>query len=204
MARPYRQVQRAEAAEDTRRAILEAVRARLREAPAERVSVDRVARDAGVARSTVYLVFGSRAGLFDALRQDLIHRAGYERLIEATRTEDPREALRKGYRITAEMYAAEPDLFRALESMAKLDPDAVGPVSRNHEERAAGMAGLAMRLKKAGELREGVTAKRAADLMFVLTSFDAFDLLFSDRGLGVEAVAALLIETAERTLLKEG
>ena len=39
--------------------------------PTRPVSVDEVARLAGVARSTVYLVFGSRAGLFDALAADL-------------------------------------------------------------------------------------------------------------------------------------
>jgi AcrR family transcriptional regulator len=31
----------------------------------------------GVARSTVYVVFQSRAGLFDALAADLYDRAGY-------------------------------------------------------------------------------------------------------------------------------
>ncbi|MGZ8679383.1 MAG: hypothetical protein ACXWZ6_00180 [Solirubrobacterales bacterium] len=82
--------------------------------------------------------------------------------------------------------------------MAQLDPDAVAGSAA--EERTAGMAGLAMRLKK-GYLRDGVSARRAADLLFLLTSFDAFDLPYSGRGLGAEAVAELLIETAERTLL---
>jgi AcrR family transcriptional regulator len=199
VARNYRQVQRAESAGETRRKILDAVYERLREAPAERVSVDRVAREAGVARSTVYLDFGSRAGLFRALRRDLVERVGYDRLIEATRHPDPRVTLRQGLRRTVEMYSAERDVFRALESMAQLDPDAV-PGSAA-EERTAGMAGLAMRLKKKGYLREGLSAKNAADLLFVLTSFDAFDLLYTARGLGVEAVATRLTETAERTLL---
>ena len=199
MARSYRQVRRASSAEETRRRILDAVYEQLREAPAERVSVDRVAREAGVARSTVYLDFGSRSGLFRSLRRDLVERVGYDRLIEATRDPDPRVTLREGFRRTVEMYSAERDVFRALESMAQLDPDAV-PGSAA-EERTAGMAGLAMRLKKKGYLRDGVSAKSAADLMFVLTSFDAFDLLYTARGLGSDAVAGTLIETAERTLL---
>ena len=74
--RPYEQRLRARSAEETRRRILDAVYERLREAPAEPVSVERVARMAGVARSTVYLVFGSRAGLFDALGDDLLRQDG--------------------------------------------------------------------------------------------------------------------------------
>ena len=74
--RRYEQRLRAEAAEETRRRILDALYDRLREAPADPVSVDEVARIARVARSTVYLVFGSRSGLFDALTEHLFQGAG--------------------------------------------------------------------------------------------------------------------------------
>ena len=58
--RKYEQRLRAEAAEETRRRILDAVYERLRVAPAQPVSIEQVARTARVARSTVYLIFGSR------------------------------------------------------------------------------------------------------------------------------------------------
>ena len=61
MARAYEQKVRAESAAETRRRIIDAVIDRLRKAPAERVSVDAVAREAGVARSTVYRAI-QRAG----------------------------------------------------------------------------------------------------------------------------------------------
>ena len=44
-------------------------------------------------------------------------------------------------------------------------------------------------------------AKRAADRLWVLTSFDAFDLLYSGRGLSANEVARVLVDTAERTVL---
>ena len=56
--RKYEQRLRAEAAEETRRSILDAVYDRLRRAPSTPVSVEQVARTAGVSRSTVYLVYG--------------------------------------------------------------------------------------------------------------------------------------------------
>src|SRR5258705_11145251 len=82
-ARKYEQRLRAEAAEGTRRRILDAVYERLREAPAEPVSIDRIAQIARVARPTVYLAFGSRAGLFDAVGADLLQRGGVENMLQA-------------------------------------------------------------------------------------------------------------------------
>ena len=77
MTRAYEQKARAESAAETRRRIIDAVIDRLRKAPAERISVDAVARTAGVSRSTVYVIFGSRADLFDAVALDVYDRAGY-------------------------------------------------------------------------------------------------------------------------------
>ena len=124
--RRYEQRARAEGAEETRRRILEAAYARLREAPAEPLNVDRVARAAGVARSTVYLVFGSRAGLFEALGADLMRRDAYARLLEAVALPDARDSLRGGIRAGVEMFAADTPVVRGPLHHEQLDPEAVG------------------------------------------------------------------------------
>jgi AcrR family transcriptional regulator len=201
--RRYEQRLRAEAAEETRRRILDAVEQRLREAPSQPVSVDRVARDARVARSTVYLVFGSRAGLFDAFAADLFERAGFDRLVEATRQPDAREHLRGGIRAGVDAFASHRDVLRALWSMAALDPDAVGgTVQRSEQRRARGMARLAGHLAEQDVLRPDVTVDEAAHVLWVLTSFDGFDLLYTGRGLSPGDVARVLIATAERSLCR--
>ncbi len=199
--RRYEQRARAEGAEETRRRILEAAYARLREAPAEPLNVDRVARAAGVARSTVYLVFGSRAGLFEALGADLMRRDAYARLLEAVALPDARDSLRGGIRAGVEMFAADTPVVRALYTMSRLDPEAVGGmIQRIEEERSRGTARLARRLAEQGALRPGVTADDAAALLWVLTGFDAFDLLRTGKGLSVDETARTLIEAAERAL----
>ena len=106
MARKYQQRLRAEAAEETRRRILDALYARLRDTPTQPVSIDQVARDARVSRSTVYLIFGSRGGLFDALGADLLQPAGFQEVVEAVAHPDAREHLRRGLRAGAEWSAA--------------------------------------------------------------------------------------------------
>jgi AcrR family transcriptional regulator len=201
--RRYEQRQRAEAADQTRRRILDAVIERLRKAPAEPVSVDRIAEMAGVARSTVYAIFGSRAGLFDAVAADVLEREGYERLLEAKHEPDALEHMRAGFRSGTAMLAADRDIVRALFSMAQLDERAVGDAVRKREKsRAAGMTRLARRLGEEDRLRPGVSVEDAEHILWVLTSFDAFDLLYTGRGLSTDAVADLLFATAERALLK--
>jgi AcrR family transcriptional regulator len=200
--RRYEQRQRAEAAEQTRRRIIDAVVERLTTAPSEPVSIEQIAAMAGVARSTVYAIFGSRAGLFDAVGLDAAERAGYANLLEAVRHPDAREHLRGGMRASVEMYAGYRDVRRALFSMAQLDESAVGgSVRRIEEERTAGMARLARRLDEQGLLRPDVGVAEAENILWVVTSFESFDLLYTGRGLSTEAVAELLIDTAERALL---
>ena len=86
-----------EAAQENRQRILDALHELLREAPAEPISVDDVARRARVARSTIYLAFGSRNGLFDALTVRLLTGEGFRRILAAVRHPDPRETLRGGW-----------------------------------------------------------------------------------------------------------
>ncbi len=201
--RSYQQRARAAAAEETRRGILAAVYQRLREAPSEKVSVERIARMAGVARSTVYVIFGSRAGLFDALGADLLQRGGFDRIVAAMALPDARNHLHAALVSAVEVYAANRDVARALYSMALLDPDAVGgAIHRIEAKRASGMARLAQRLADQSELRAEVTVAEAADVLWVLTSFDTFDLLYTGRGLSTDQIAQRLVATAARTLCR--
>jgi AcrR family transcriptional regulator len=203
-ARKYEQRLRAESAEATRRRILDAVAHELRASPTEPVSLDRVAQHARVARSTVYLVFGSRAGLFDAFAEDLWERSGLADLTEAVAHADAREHLRAGIRASCEMYAAERDLYRVLFAMARLDPESVGgAIAKKETNRAGGMDYLARRLADQGYLRADVDFDEAVRVLWVLASFETYDLLATGRKLGVDAAADTIIAMAERALLRE-
>jgi AcrR family transcriptional regulator len=201
--RKYEQRLRAETAEETRRRILDAVYQRLREAPTQPASVEQIARTARVARSTVYLIFGSRAGLFDAVIADLMQRAGFDRVTAAVAHPDAREHLRQGLRASAEVYAVDRDVHRILFSMATIDPEvAGGAMQRMEQRRSGGMAYLARRLAEQDLLRPDVTEADAAHILYVLTSFDAFDLLYTGRGLRADEVGRVLVVMAERAVCR--
>lgn len=201
--RKYEQRLRAEAAEATRRRILDALYERLREGPSRPPSVDEVAKAAGVARSTIYLVFGSRAGLFDALTEDLFAGPGFDLLQEALDLPDARDSLRGACEGGTALFVEHRDVFRVLFSSVALDPEAAsGAVQRGEERRARGIARLAKRLADQGHLRDGVSAKHATDVIWLLAGFDAFDQLFTVRGLSARATARTLWTMAEGALLR--
>jgi AcrR family transcriptional regulator len=202
--RPYTQRLRAQTAEENRQRILDALYERLREAPAQPISVDEVAQRAGVARSTIYLIFGSRSALFDALTDHLLSGAGYHQILEAVRHPDARESLRGALAGGVEMYAAHHDVLRILGSMAKLDPEGVGhAIARAESERSRGVARQAARLHEQDRLRPGLTVERATTVIWLLAGFDAYDALASGQGLSPHEIADVLVDVAESALLAE-
>src|SRR5262245_26847165 len=202
--RQYVQRARAESADGTRRWILEAARVTLERGPVGALRVDEVARSAGVSRSTVYLLYGSRAGLFDALARHLRDEAGFDGLLREFRKPDALEAMRGAQRAAVHMYAAMPELARALFTLAAVDPDAVAAVRAIEDGRRPGQAQIARRLAEQGYLRDGVSVDEATDILSVITSFQAFDELFSGSGLPADVVADRLIAMTERSVCRPG
>jgi AcrR family transcriptional regulator len=203
--RKYDQRLRAEAAEQTRRRVLDALYQRLCDAPAEPVSIEKIAATAQVSRSTVYLVFGSRAGLFDAFGDDLRRRGGFDRAIDSASGSDARRGLSDSIRAAVPIFAEHRQVLRVLYSMAALDPQAVGGVvQRMGADRAAGVAQHAERLAEQGALASGITVAEAADLLWAVTGFEFFDQLYTGRSLPADAVADLMVAAAERLALQPG
>jgi len=192
--RRYEQRLRAHSAEQTRRRILDAMYDQLPAIP----SVDALARQAGVARSTVYLVFGSRAGLFDALLRDVSERGGFADLIRAVLDPDPLAHLRGAVVASTRMYGRQREALVALRAEAAA---LEGALERTEQGRLGGLAHLATRLDEHGLL--AVPREVAIDVLWALTGFEAFEALHTGRGLPVDDVAARLLLTAERTLLTD-
>ena len=61
---------------------------------------------------------------------------------------------------------------------------------------------MAQRLHDQGHLRAGLTVDEAADILWTITSFDAFDQLYTGRSLSEEQVAARLVAMAEGALFR--
>ena len=200
---PYAQTQRAQSAEEKRRDIVQAARRLLVTRPLPEVTLEAVAKKAGAARSTVYLAFGSRGGLFEAVAEQLLVDVGFDRLVAVVNDPDPLRALRGSFVEAARLYAADRPVARALWSWGELEPDAAAAIRVLEHGRWDGMLHLAQRLRDAEHLRPGLSVKDAAEALWVLTSFDAFDQLFTGRRLPPARVARRLADMAEHSILDQ-
>jgi AcrR family transcriptional regulator len=192
MPRPYRLGQRQAASAQTRARILAAAH-ELLTAPDDfsGFSVDAVARQADVARMTVYYQFGSKVGLLEALSDDLAARGGMEQLAAAFRLPDPLDALAAFIAIFVRFWTADRLATRRLRALAALDADFEQVIRARDERRREGLRVLVGRIATHpdGSLHRPV--EDAVDLLHTLTSFESFDTLAGD-GRSADDVTLLL------------
>jgi len=200
--RSYNQKARAENAAETRRRIIEVTRDLLTRSPLESVSLPAIAAEAGVARSTVYTIFGSREGLMVAVAEDLLERGGFARIGQALRGPDVVRAFEVSMDVAMELYSQEHEVSWALLSLAAVDRDASSAAARLNFGRRDGMRKIAQRMHDQGVLRDDVTVDEAADVLWLITSFETFGQLYRDRSLTPQQVGERLMAVTRRTLYK--
>lgn len=191
--RTYQQRQRAQMAETTRQRILEAARACLTATPLLAVSLERIAQRAGVARRTIYQIFGSRVGLFEALEQDLLQRGGFAEVQAAFNDNtDARRILEQMLPASTQLLEREQAVLRALYLQALIDPAAASLTQRIDEGRIGGMRYLAHLLEEQGYIRPDLSLAEIGDLLALLTDFATFDQLRSRLGASPEEIVRRL------------
>jgi hypothetical protein len=89
---------------------------------------------------------------------------------------------------------------RRLSGLAAVDPEIRQVLSQAEQQRLPLLTRLAERLAEAGHLAAGCSTSRAVDLLGLLSSFEAFDQLFTGRQLPVEEVASMLFDLATGSL----
>jgi AcrR family transcriptional regulator len=178
MPRPYRLGQRQAATEETRARIIAAAREMLMAGGGPGgFSIDAVARQAGVARMTVYHQFGSKLGLLEGLFDDLAARGGMERLAAAFARPEPLEALAEFIATFGRFWASDRLVIRRLRSLAALDPEFERGVRGRDGWRRGGLRVLLGRLAEQYGRPTPEALDEAVDLLHTLTSFETFDTL---------------------------
>ena len=136
------------------------------------MSLDSVARAAGVSRLTVYNQFGSRRGLFEALFDDRARRARLHRMAQIMAGPDPRGGLEQLIELFCEFWSNEHSTIACLVGAAGSDRElSEGLLARNERRRRA-LTVLIGRMQLVHATSEALSD--LVDVLFVLTSFAVF------------------------------
>jgi AcrR family transcriptional regulator len=187
--RAYDSPRRREQALATRRGILEAARELFVAGGYAATTIEALAARAGVSPETVYATFKNKRSLLSELIDVAI--AGddtpvpiLERpWVQQMRDEpDPRRRLRilaRNGRLLLDRWAP---IHEVLRGAAAADPEIASLWELNKGQRYAGQREMLKIIFEHTALREGLTPKTAADILFAIGSPETYRLLVVDRG----------------------
>ncbi len=172
--RTYVSAKRDAAAAAKRQMVLDAAGRLLDDGPAM-ISMEAVAKAAGVTRLTVYKQFGSRRGLLEAVFDDNAKKGGVVRMGEAIHHPDARAGIDQAIDVLCDFWGRRP-AFARLHDAAAVDPEFAEAIAARNERRRLVFNRLLDRLN-------GDTAAKleASDLIFGLTSMAMFRSLSATR-----------------------
>ena len=199
--RPYHSPQRRAAAQQTRRAILDAATRLFLERGYTATTMATIAEAGGVAVDTVYASVGPKPRLFRLLIELAISGTdepvpALEReYVQAIRAEpDPGRKLDLYARAVSRIQERLAPLFRVLQAAAPAHGELAALWAEIGERRARNMQLLASELAETGALREGVSIEEAADIIWAMNSSEFYGLLVQERGWDSERYADWLAE----------
>lgn len=174
--RAYRLGQRQATTEQTRARIIEATRELLTATDGfTGFSIEAVARQADVARMTVYYQFGSKTGLLEALCDSLASQGGMDQLRTAFMQSEPLAALAEYINIFSRFWDSDRLVTRRLRSLATLDSDFEQVIRSRDEWRRKGLEVIVRRIiEKSGQPLAG-PPEELINILYTLVGFEFFD-----------------------------
>ena len=187
--RGYDSPRRREQAAETRRKILDAAGELFARDGYAAVAMPAIADRAGVALKTVYLAFGTKAGVLHGLWDvrlggddqpiPVTERPWYRELLKG---DDPVALVRAAARQSRLTKERAGDLMRIIRQAAVTEPALADLWDRIETEFRAVLGGFAERLAALGALAPGVDVALATDLLWTLNHPDTWYLLIQGCG----------------------
>jgi AcrR family transcriptional regulator len=176
--RPYQLGKRQEQIDESRQRVIDAARLLLAQADSYRsFTVEAVAKQADVAKATVYYQFGSKTGLLEALCDALAAAGGMSDMPAAFTDPDPAAGLHTLVGVFARFWAEDRDVMRRLRALAALDREVEAIIVGRDRRRRSALAVIVGRLFDARELNPALGREQVVRALWMLTSFETFDTL---------------------------
>jgi AcrR family transcriptional regulator len=177
---------RVEQARRTRELILEVAQREFGKRGYAQTTVAMIARGAGVSVETVYKGFGGKPGLMRGIHERGLAGKGSVPAPQrsdamSARERDPRAILRGWGALAAEVSPLVSPMMLLVREAAANDPELATLLHDSNEQRLRRMRRNAKVLADRGFLRDDVSVKHAADLMWTLTAPELYELLVVQR-----------------------
>ena len=185
---------RAATSAENRQRVIQCAICALRDGGIASFSLDTIAKSAGVTRLTIYNQFGSRAGLLEAVLDDIGDRSDLNRLPDKINALDPMDGLDLLVAEMCSFWSSDPAIGRLQDAKA-LDLEFAQAVHSREKRRLILISSLLGRLHPG---QRGVQRRDSADLIFSLTNYATFSTL--SRGRSVAAVCKLIQTACRKTL----
>jgi AcrR family transcriptional regulator len=188
-----------------RAAIVEAARRKFLDEGYAATTVAAIAADASVSVETIYKAFGGKPGLVRAIRDEALEGTGPRRAedrsdeLQATERE-PRKIIQGWGVLTAEVAPRVAPILLLVRDAAS-DPEMARLQAELDEQRLARMTHNAQTLATAGHLRNDLTVKQAAELMWTYTSPELYELLVHKRSWPPQRFGAFVADALIAALL---
>ena len=207
--RKYDSTRRAQAAEETRRAIVDSARRLFLEKGYAATTMTEIAEAAGSALDTVYAAVGKKPSLFRLLIEmaisgaDTVVPAEERDYVRAIRAEpDAARKIRLYADAIGKIQPRLAPLVRVLQGAAPLDPELNQLWHSVAQRRAANMRLFVRDLAATGRLRSDLSESKAADVVWSMNSPEFYSLLVDQRRWPVEEYAQWLGDAWIRLLLE--
>jgi AcrR family transcriptional regulator len=173
--RPYASHERQRTVDAGRDRILAAALDVLQRGDFADFSLDVVAKRAGITRMTVYNQFGSKAGLFEALFDQLVTRGAFTDMQSIFTEKDPGTAFDAFVAVFGRFYTENRPVMAKMRAAAGSDPELDAAMRKRNERRKRGIETLVQRLGK--QHHPSVPAAELVTTLDVLLSFNTFDMM---------------------------
>ena len=187
-------------AEQTRQRVVAAARRALVRGVYSKVTIDEIAREAGVAYPTVYAAFGTKLALADAvIAADWPHIAAALAAFDAARENvDAGQWLRNLAAMSRRIYEPCADLMRFLRESG--DPELLARYREVERGRYMRLEPLRQMLEKEARPRSELTAAEAVDVVWAVTGPDHYIELVFERGWTADRYESWLARTLVETV----
>jgi AcrR family transcriptional regulator len=202
-ARRYHSPRRAQAATETRAAILAAAKRLFVEQGYGKVTVNDIAAEAALAVPTVYACTGGKSAILSTIIDEAIRDPIVEETLSAIRqssaAHDVIGVTAHGTRVDNERYH---DIMQVMKTAATFDESATAILVESDRRYRRALSHIGRRLRDLDALKPGLTPKRTTDTLWFYFGREAWHSLVADRHWSWNDAEQWLSQQATSALLK--